>query len=74
MSGAATALNRMSTLCQRARDVQAVYARAEASIARSRAQGFPMWLAQATILRGWALTMQGDSEEGIAQIRQGLDA
>jgi tetratricopeptide (TPR) repeat protein len=41
----ATALNRMSTLCQRAQDVQAVHARAEASIALSRAQGFPMWLA-----------------------------
>ena len=31
-----------------------------------------MWLGQGTILQGWALAEQGQSEEGITQIRQGL--
>lgn len=36
-------------------------------------QGFPLWLAAATIMRGWAKSAQGQKEEGIAQMRQGLD-
>ena len=36
--------------------------------------GFPLWLALGTILQGWALAEQGQGEEGIAQIRQGLAA
>jgi predicted ATPase len=56
------------------RDVSAVYAQAEATVALSTAQGFPIWVALGTSLRGWALAMQGQSEEGIAQIRQGLPA
>jgi predicted ATPase len=31
-------------------------------------------LAYGTILRGWALTMQGEGAEGVAQMRQGLVA
>ena len=31
-----------------------------------------MWLGQGTVLQGWALAEQGQSEEGISQIRQGL--
>jgi DNA-binding winged helix-turn-helix (wHTH) protein/predicted ATPase len=48
--------------------------RAEASITLSTAQGFPLPLAFGTISRGWALVEQGQGEEGIAQIRQGLAA
>jgi class 3 adenylate cyclase/tetratricopeptide (TPR) repeat protein len=70
----ATTLNRAATLHQCNRDVQMVRERAEASMTLSTAQGFAMWLAQATILRGWALAMQGQGEEGIVQIQQGLDA
>ncbi|MFC4345926.1 adenylate/guanylate cyclase domain-containing protein [Cupriavidus numazuensis] len=47
---------------------------AEAAIALTAEQGFPYWLAMATILRGWALAKQGQSDAGIAQIRQGLAA
>ncbi len=36
--------------------------------------GFPEWSAQGTILRGWALAEQGQGEEGVAQMRQGLAA
>jgi predicted ATPase len=45
---------------------------AEAGITLAREQGFPVWLGQGTILQGWALAEQGQSEEGITQIRQGL--
>ncbi len=34
--------------------------------------GSPFWLAWGRILRGWALTEQGQIEEGIAEQRQGL--
>ena len=43
-------------------------------ITLSGEQGFPFWLACGTILRGWALAEQGQGEEGIAQMRQGLAA
>ena len=56
------------------RDVPAVHEQAEAAVALSTAQGFPQWAALGTILRGWALALQGQGEEGIAQIRQGIAA
>jgi predicted ATPase len=46
--------------------------RAEAVITRAREQGYSQWLGPGTILQGWALAEQGQSEEGISQIRQGL--
>ena len=45
---------------------------AEAGITLAREHGFPVWLGQGTVLQGWALAEQGQSEEGITQIRQGL--
>jgi predicted ATPase len=45
---------------------------AEALIALSNEQGFAYWLAWGTILRGWALARQGQGEEGVTQMRQGL--
>ena len=56
------------------RDVPAVCEQAEAAIALSTKQGFPQWAAMGTILRGWALAMQDQGEEGMAQIRQGIAA
>ena len=56
------------------RDVPAVREQAEAAIALSTKQGFPQWAAMGTILRGWALAMQDQGEEGMAQIRQGIAA
>jgi class 3 adenylate cyclase len=47
---------------------------AEAAVAFSTAQGFPQWAALGTSLRGWALAVQGQGEEGMAQIRQGIAA
>jgi len=56
------------------RDVPAAYEHAEAIVALSAEQGFPQWVAQGTSLCGWALAIQGQGEEGLAQIRQGITA
>jgi predicted ATPase len=56
---------------QYCRDVPAVYEHAEAAVTLATEQGFPLWIAQGTSLRGWALTMQGQGEEGMAKVRQG---
>jgi predicted ATPase len=56
------------------RDVPAVHEQAEACVTLSIAQGFPLWVAVGTSLRGWALALQGQGAEGVAQVRQGLAA
>ena len=61
-------------LCQFRRDGQTAQERAEAAIALSREHGFPLFVAEGTILRGWALAEQGQEEEGIVQMRQGMAA
>jgi class 3 adenylate cyclase/predicted ATPase len=63
-----------ATLHQFRHEAQAAQERAEAAIILSTEQGFPYWLAWGTILRGWALAEQGQNEEGITQIQQGLAA
>jgi predicted ATPase len=63
-----------AALHQFRRELQAVQAQAEAAIALATEHGFALWLAYATILRGWALAMQGQAAEGIAPIRQGITA
>jgi len=70
----AWALNFAAVLHQLRREGQAAQERAKAAITLSAEQGFPYWLARGTILRGWALAEQGQREEGIAQMRQGLTA
>jgi predicted ATPase len=45
---------------------------AEAAITLAREQGFPQWIGQGTVPQGWAQAEQGQVEEGITQIRQGL--
>jgi predicted ATPase len=56
------------------RDVPAVHEHAEAAVALATEWGFPQWAAYGTSLRGWALAMQGQGEEGITQVRQGIAA
>jgi predicted ATPase len=56
------------------RDVPAVHEQAEAAVALSTEQGFPLWVAGGTCSRGWALAMQGQGEVGMAQVRQGITA
>jgi predicted ATPase/DNA-binding winged helix-turn-helix (wHTH) protein len=45
---------------------------AEELIALAREQGFPQWLAVGTFRRGWTLVMQGQAEQGLKQMRQGM--
>jgi predicted ATPase len=56
------------------RDVPAAHEHAEAAVALSTEQGFPFYTAMGRSLRGWALAMQGQGEEGMAQVRQGIAA
>jgi predicted ATPase len=56
------------------RDGAAVHEHAEAAVALATAQGILQWAANGTILHGWALAMQGQAEEGMAQILQGIAA
>jgi class 3 adenylate cyclase/predicted ATPase len=56
------------------RDVLAVRKHADAAVALSTERGFPQWAAWGTSLRGWALAMEGQGEEGTAQVRQGIAA
>jgi len=55
-------------------EMQAAQERAEAAIILAEEQGLPFWMAIGSILRGWALAHQGQAQEGIAQIEQGLIA
>ena len=68
----AVALDLAAWLQQCCRERQAVQEQAEAAMTLCTEQGFPYWLAWAMILRGWALAEQGQGEEGMVQIRQGL--
>src|SRR5262249_59135767 len=54
------------------RDVPAVNEQAEAAVALATEHGFPFLAAWGTSLHGWALAMQGQGEEGMAQVRQGI--
>ena len=45
----------------------------EAAIVICSKHGFPFFLGVGTVIRGWALAHQGQEDEGIAQILQGLD-
>ena len=56
------------------REGQRTYEQAEAALGLAREHGFAFRVAQATMLRGWALVEQGQGEAGIVQIRQGQAA
>jgi len=56
------------------RDVSELRQRAEETIAMSEEMGFAHWVAEATILRGWAAVEEGDAHAGCAEIEEGLAA
>ena len=56
------------------RDVPAVQAQAAAAVALATEQGSAFRMAQGTSMCGWALAMQGQGEEALAQIHQGIAA
>ena len=61
-------------LHQHRREDQAAQEQAEAAITLATEQGFPLWLALGTLMRGWALVEQGRGEEGVSQLRRGIAA
>ena len=56
------------------REVHAAQERVETAISLATEQGFPYWVALGSLMRGWALAHQGQAQEGIEQINQGLIA
>jgi len=70
----AYASSQSAFLHQLRREGQATQEQAELVISLSLDQGFPFWSAYVTILRGWARSDQGQEEEGITEMRQGLTA
>jgi predicted ATPase len=70
----AAALVFASWFYQLCREGQRAKERAEAAITLSIEQGLPFWLAAGESCQGWLLAEQGQMEEGIARILQGLAA
>ena len=68
------ALLHSAFLHQHRREGQVAQERAEAAILLASEQGFAYELAIGTNVRGWALAERGQREEGVVQMRQGLDA
>jgi len=69
----ATALNFAAWFHELRREAQSAQETAEAAIALCDAHGFPSSQTLGTIRRGWSLVEQGEGEEGIAQMLDGLD-
>jgi predicted ATPase len=66
------ALVAAATFHQLRREVRCTQGHAEAAIRLAQEQGFPHWMALGSILHGWALAHQGQAQQGIEQITQGL--
>jgi len=56
------------------REPEVVLERTDKLIALAAEQSLPFWLALATALKGWAKAAQGEADEGIAQMQEGLAA
>ena len=70
----ALALNYAAMCDQFCREERATYERAAAATVLCREHGFVYYLAWGPILQGWVVVAQGQSEAGIAQMRDGLAA
>jgi class 3 adenylate cyclase/predicted ATPase len=68
------ALSAAAMFHQFRREVRLTHKRAEAAISLAKEQGFPHWIAHGSLLCGWALVQQGQAQEGIEQLHQGLIA
>ncbi|MCP3472299.1 AAA family ATPase [Bradyrhizobium sp. CCGUVB1N3] len=60
-------------LCQHLRDVEGTRDHANRAMVIASEHNFLHWKQQAAILRGWALTQLGDVDDGLSQMRVGLD-
>jgi predicted ATPase/class 3 adenylate cyclase len=70
----AAAITWLGVLHQMRREASEACVQAEALLELADAQGFPHWLAEGIILRGWAQAIQGETETGLRQIQHGLAA
>ena len=70
----AVALAYAAMLYQFRREADLTREAAETASVLCQEQGFPYYLAWVTIMKGWALTAQGQGKEGQAEMRRGLDA
>src|SRR5438067_9252565 len=70
----AVALTFTAIVHQLRRESDAVQEWAASAITLTTEQDLPFWLTGGTFLRGWALAVQGQVAEGVAQIRQGWSA
>ena len=68
----ASALFFEAVLAQLRDEADAAREHAGAVMHLAREQRFPYWLAMGTVLDGWAQAAQGETGEGMAQIRDGL--
>ena len=68
------ALVHAAWLHQHRREAPQAQARAEAAIALATQHELAQWLALGMILRGWAVTMQGQGITGLVQLQEGLAA
>jgi adenylate cyclase len=59
-------------LHQLRREAQAVYEWADALSILAVEHGLTLWRGLGTVFQGWALAAQGQGEEGITQLRQGM--
>ena len=54
-------------------EIAASREQAEAGVAQATIEGFPQWVAQGRVYIGWARVAQGAHDEGLAEIRIGLE-
>ncbi len=56
------------------REAPSAQARTETSMQICLEQRIPFWLEWGRVLHGWAIAAQGEGEDGIAEVRRGLEA
>jgi predicted ATPase len=61
-----------STLQQHQHDIRATQEKVEPLITLSEEQGFPSFFGWGQVIQAWVLAEQGQREEGITQMRQGM--
>jgi predicted ATPase len=54
-------------------EIGASHAAAGTALTQATVEGFPQWVAQGQVYEGWARVVEGDHDEGLAEIRAGLE-
>ena len=68
----AYALDVASIVYMLRREPRLTQEKAEAVLSLAHEYGFPFWTARCTIMQGWAVAKQGQAEQGLALIHQGV--